>query len=311
MAKLLERRKPQKLSSQIRDAFGEKAVEWNAAMTELLALSLLEELERLHEIGYPQGRNIKPEFDGTLLDIAGTKRNAIPFDVKSAFNYGLGLLERHFRSVVDQWSHSNKLPKAEIELKTSGPATAKTLGDSIENLGRDLRTQLDMMSTFPTAPIVLTVPREVDPKTALEPGPKIAVSVEVRPSTGLGVNHFGVVNVANKAESIAEVVKKHVEEKANQASKLDCAFAIIYVRPPQSGMADIEPRGLQIALQKLHADAALLKNPNIKRWLGTIMLDWTPTETPSRYGSLRASSRWPAGSTPETLFASLQLTAWS
>ncbi|MFZ0523177.1 MAG: hypothetical protein WAL95_19260 [Candidatus Acidiferrales bacterium] len=311
MAKLLERREPQELSSQIRDAFGRKAREWNAAMTELLAFSLLEELRRLHEIGYPKGPNIKSEFEGTLLDLAGTNRNAIPFDVKAAFNYGLDLLERRFCSVVDQWSDSNKLPKAEMELKTSGPATVETVGDSLPNLVQDLRTQLGMTRTFPTAPIVLKVSRDVDPQTALEPGPKISVSVEIRPSTGLGVNHFGVVKVADKAESIAEVVKGHVEAKANQASKLGCVFAIIYVRPPQSGMADVESRGLQMALGRLHSDAALLKNPNIERWLGTIMFDWTPTGTPFRYGSLRASSRWPMGSTPETLSASLQLTAWS
>jgi hypothetical protein len=41
-----------------------------------------------------------------------------------------------FVSVLDEWSDSNKLPKVEIELKTSGPATVETVGDASRTSSR-------------------------------------------------------------------------------------------------------------------------------------------------------------------------------
>jgi hypothetical protein len=311
VALLLKGRKPEELSSQVRGAFGTEAREWRAAISELLAFSLLEESKSLHEIGYPRGLGDTPPFDGTLLDAAGANRNSIPFDVKDTSNVGLYLLDKVFRRIADEWSDRNKLPRAEMEYKTKGPVTVKTVGQVSQDLAKELQTQLEKTTTFPPAPIVLTVHREVDAKTGLEIRPKITVSLEIRPSTGSGVSDLGVVRMTSKAASIEEVVKRHVETKAELASKYDCVFLIIYVRPPQSGMADLEPRGLQLALQKLDADMALLVNLDIKRWLGTVVFDWTPSEKPLRHGHLRPSALWPAGSTPETLSATLQLTAWN
>jgi hypothetical protein len=167
MSTLFRRRTPSDLSSQIRGVFDRNAEKWNAAMTELLAFSLLEQAQVLADIGWPHGPGgDTPPFDGTLVDVHGAKGNTIPFEVKNAANVGLYLLDREFRSVVDVWCKSNKLPEAEIEYRTIGPVTREALGPAKRDMVESLRAQLARTRTFPSSTIIL---RSTAPKIRKPP----------------------------------------------------------------------------------------------------------------------------------------------
>ena len=125
---LLARFSAAALTAQIRDAFGATEGKWQAAMTELLAFSRLQQDGQLDCIGWPPSApGTTPPFEGRLLDVNAANQ-PIAFDVKNASNVGLRLLEDALFPLVTAWCSANGLPQAEIEFDTSGPVTQEIVG---------------------------------------------------------------------------------------------------------------------------------------------------------------------------------------
>ena len=99
MGVLLPRVLSSGIDGEIRDAFGATEGKWQAAMTELLAFSRLEQDGQLDCIGWPPSvPGTTPPFEGRLLDVNAANQ-PIAFDVKNAANVGLRLLEN--RAIPD------------------------------------------------------------------------------------------------------------------------------------------------------------------------------------------------------------------
>jgi hypothetical protein len=294
---LLPRFSPAVLTAQIRDAFGATEGKWQAAMTELLAFSRLQQDGQLDCIGWPPSApGTTPPFEGRLLDVNATNQ-PIAFDVKNASNVGLRLLEDALFPVVTAWCSANGLPQAEIEFDTSGPVTQVILGPAKTAMVAKFQNSLFVFNAFPPTPIQLTVGNTT-------------IRVSLRAATGSSMN-VSVTSVLARANSVRNVVRGHVIGKAAQAAKHNGEFIIVYVRPPNSGTADVKPKDLELLLPALDTDPTLAAMPGIDRWLGVVMFDWTPSPAaPNRHGLLRNSAKWPSSSSPITLASTLALTPW-
>ncbi len=294
---LLPRFSPAALTAQIRDAFGTTEGKWQAAMTELLAFSRLEQDGQLDCIGWPPSvPGTTPPFEGRLLDVNAANQ-PIAFDVKNAANVGLRLLENALFPIVTAWCSANGLPKSEIEFDTSGPVTQENLGPAKTAMVAMFQNILSTYNAYPPTPIPLTLGNTT-------------IRVSLRAATGSSMN-VSVTSVLARANSIRNVVRGHVISKAAQAAKSNGEFIIVYVRRPNSGTADVKPRDLQVLLPGLDTDPTLEAMPDIDRWLGVVIFDWTTSPTaPRRHGLLRNSAKWPGSSSPTTLAKTLALTPW-
>ena len=250
----------------------EKWHKWWTLETELWAFEYLRDRRILGAIGYPQGGpGNSPEFDGLIQNVH--KGKGLPFDVKTAANSGVELLEARLDEASKTWRQQNGIGKVDFEIRSQGVIlTQVNVGASIKDI---ILLFLNKLKSHSCLPVEISFP--------FPSGGVVNLRIVGDEEEMILGGHTGSPNCRQDAAD--QIVEGHVRSKLAMAKKICEPFCLIYVALPNRGAADLHANNIVDATKR-----ALNQNTGLELFVGTVFLDFVTD------GSSKCS-HWNSGNT--------------